>query len=71
MWIYFYHLRIFQVSDNEDFAKENNHKMAMPNRQDRPAVATEDQPKQSETPRLQLTNGVIKDSPDKVSGLIF
>ena len=40
--------------------------VSIPNRQDRP----EDQ-EQSEIPRLQLTNGVIKDSPDKVSGLIF
>ena len=62
---------VFQVSDNGDFAKENNHKMvSIPNRQDRPPPATEDQ-EQSEIPRLQLTNGVIKDSPDKVSGLIF
>jgi hypothetical protein len=54
-----------QVSDNGDFAKENNHKMvSIPNRQDRPSAATEDQ-EQSEIPRLQLTNGVIKDSPDK------
>jgi hypothetical protein len=42
--------------------------VSIPNRQDRPSAATEDQ-EQSETPRL--TNGVIKDSPDKVSGLIF
>ena len=44
--------------------------VSIPNRQDRPPPATEDQ-EQSEIPRLQLTNGVIKDSPDKVSGLIF
>ena len=45
--------------------------VSIPNRHDRPSAAPEDQLQQSEIPRLQLTNGVIKDSPDKVSGLIF